>query len=64
MKLRSAQLAWISYRDAFLEAMWPAADKRAEYGTLYAMQYGEVRSQLTRQHTAALRDLISQHNSR
>jgi len=32
------QRAWPGYRDAYLEAMFPAADKQTEYGSIYPMQ--------------------------
>jgi uncharacterized protein YecT (DUF1311 family) len=31
-KLKKCEKAWIAYRDAYIEAMYPAADKPAEYG--------------------------------
>jgi uncharacterized protein YecT (DUF1311 family) len=61
-KIKAAQTAWVAYRDAFLEAMWPARDKQAEYGTAYPMQYGEVRLRLTRQQLVALRSLIKEYS--
>lgn len=34
-KLRAAQRAWLAYRDAHLESLYPAADKRLAYGSVY-----------------------------
>lgn len=35
-KMRAAQRAWITYRDAQLAALYPAADPQREYGSAYA----------------------------
>jgi len=61
-KIKSAQRAWLLYRDAYLEAMFPAADKPTEYGSMYAMQLALLRAKLTRWQTAALKDLLRQHD--
>lgn len=34
-KLKVAQRAWITFRDAHLEALYPAANKQVEYGSFY-----------------------------
>lgn len=36
-KLEAAQRAWITFRDAHLEALYPQADKQQEYGSVYPM---------------------------
>ena len=36
-KMRAAQRAWLLFRDAHLEAMYPAADKRGAYGSVNPM---------------------------
>jgi uncharacterized protein YecT (DUF1311 family) len=36
-KMRAAQRAWLAFRDAHLEALYPAVDKRAAYGTVNPM---------------------------
>src|SRR4051812_25587197 len=38
-KIKAMQACWIAYRDAFQAAMYPAADKQANYGTSYATDY-------------------------
>lgn len=60
-KIKSAQKAWLVFRDAYLEAMYPDADKQSEYGSLYPMQVALLRAKLSRQQTAALKDLLRQH---
>ena len=36
-KLKIAQRAWIAYRNAQVEALYPEPDKRTAYGTVYPM---------------------------
>jgi uncharacterized protein YecT (DUF1311 family) len=36
-KLKTAQRAWLAFRDAELEALYPRDNKQAEYGTVYPM---------------------------
>jgi len=36
-KLKTAQQAWLVFRDAELEALYPKDNKQAEYGTVYPM---------------------------
>jgi uncharacterized protein YecT (DUF1311 family) len=62
-KIKSAQKAWLVFRDAYLEAMYPAAQKQTEYGSMYPMQVGLLRAKLSRQQTAALKDLLRQHTN-
>ena len=56
-KIKSAQKAWLVFRDAYLEAKFPAADKQTAYGSIYPMQFALLRAKLTRQQTAALKEL-------
>jgi uncharacterized protein YecT (DUF1311 family) len=62
-KIRTAQESWLVYRDAYLEAMFPAADKQTEYGSIYPMQLALLGAKLTRQQTAALKALFRQHTN-
>lgn len=34
-RLRKAQRAWLAFRDAELEAIYPAVNKQVEYGSIY-----------------------------
>jgi uncharacterized protein YecT (DUF1311 family) len=36
-KMRAAQRAWVAFRDAHLESLYPATDKRAAYGSVHPM---------------------------
>jgi uncharacterized protein YecT (DUF1311 family) len=60
-KIKSAERAWVAYRDSYLDAMYPAKDKQAEYGSVYPMEVDLLRSKLTRQQVEALRDLLQQY---
>jgi uncharacterized protein YecT (DUF1311 family) len=60
-KIRAAQRAWLVYRDAYIEATYPAKDKQAEYGSMFPMEVDLLAAKLTRQQTAALRELLSRY---
>src|SRR6266699_4067192 len=57
-KLKAAQRAWISYRDAHLEALYPAADKRAAYGTVNPMCQCAALEELTVERTRILKQWV------
>ena len=61
-KIKAVERAWIAYRDAYLEAMYPAKDKQAEYGSMYPMEAALLRAKLTRQQVAALKELLQQYS--
>ncbi len=48
-KMKTAQRAWIRFRDAHLEALYPAKDKQSEYGSSYPSCYAMGILQLTRE---------------
>jgi uncharacterized protein YecT (DUF1311 family) len=60
-KIGAAARAWIAYRDAYLEAMYPAKDKQAAYGSIFPMEIGLLRGKLARQQIQALRELLKQY---
>jgi uncharacterized protein YecT (DUF1311 family) len=60
-KIKVAEKAWIGYRDAYLEAMYPAEDKQAEYGSTYPMEAALAGARITRQQAGALRELLKQY---
>jgi hypothetical protein len=41
--------------------MYPAPDKRAEYGSIYPMEFALLQAKLTRQQTQAVKELIKQY---
>ena len=57
-KLKIAQRAWIAYRDAQIEALYPEPDKRAAYGSVYPMCRCIALAQLTTQRAAELKKWI------
>jgi uncharacterized protein YecT (DUF1311 family) len=59
-KLRHAQRAWVAFRDAQLEALYPAQDKQREYGTIYPMCYAIVATAMTKERTAQLRRMLQE----
>jgi uncharacterized protein YecT (DUF1311 family) len=61
-KVRTAERAWITYRDAYLEAVFPAKAKQAEYGSIYLMEADQFLADLTRQQTIALTYLLKAHS--
>ncbi len=59
-KIKVAERAWITYRDAYIDAMYPAENKQAEYGSVYPMEIDLLRAKLIRIQIAALQDLSQQ----
>lgn len=53
-KFKAAQRAWVTFRDAHLEALYPAADKQAEYGSMYSTCHCAALQELTEQRTKEL----------
>ena len=62
-KIRAAQRAWISFRDAQLAAVFPREDKQAAYGSMYAMCYANIAAEMTRERTAQLRRMLKSWDS-
>ncbi|HOV89229.1 MAG TPA: DUF1311 domain-containing protein [Syntrophorhabdaceae bacterium] len=46
-KMKAAQRAWIKFRDAHIEAVFPAKDKQSEYGSVFGMCYLIMMQQMT-----------------
>jgi uncharacterized protein YecT (DUF1311 family) len=57
-KVREAQRAWVAFRDAQLEALYPAENKQGEYGSIYPMCYAIVVTTMTKERTAQLRRML------
>jgi len=60
-KIKAAERAWIAYRDAYIDATYPAPDKQAEYGSIYPMDVALLQAKLTEQHIADLQELLKQY---
>lgn len=57
-KLKAAQLLWLQFRDAEVEAKYPLEkgdDARGQYGSSYPMCVGQFKAELTRARTRDLR---------
>ena len=54
-KLSSAQQAWLNFRDAELQAIYPREDKLASYGSVWPMCNLQERTRLTEERTKELR---------
>jgi len=60
-KIQIAESAWRAYREAFVDAMYPAKDKQAAYGSIYPMKVDLLRAEFAREHLAALKKLSQQY---
>ena len=60
-KIKAAERAWIAYRDAYIEATYPAEDKATEYGSIYPLDVTLLRAKLTRRQVAALEDMLQHY---
>src|SRR5574341_1083599 len=54
-KLKKAQKAWLAYRDAHVESIYPEPDTSLKYGSAYGMCYCKTITDLTRQRTKMLK---------
>lgn len=63
-KIKASERAWIAYRDAYMEAMYPAKDKQAEYGSVYPMEADRLKAELTRQHVASVEAMLRKYDDR
>lgn len=57
-KIRSAQRAWIVFRDAQMRSLFPAEDKQARYGSSYGMCAAVAQAQLTSERTQMLEGML------
>src|SRR5579862_9997624 len=60
-KIKAAEKAWIAYRDAYIEATYPAKDKATEYGSIYPLEVTLLRAKLTQRQVAALEDMLQHY---
>jgi uncharacterized protein YecT (DUF1311 family) len=60
-KVRESERAWLRYRDAYIEAVYPAKDKQLAYGTEYPMDVDILSAKLTREHLVALKYLMTEY---
>jgi uncharacterized protein YecT (DUF1311 family) len=62
-KVKAAESAWIAYRNAYVEAMFPAKDKQAEYGSKFPMDEALLRGTLTLEHAEALQRVLDAYRT-
>jgi uncharacterized protein YecT (DUF1311 family) len=60
-KIKTAE-AWLAYRDAYMDAMYPAKNKQVEYGSIYPMEAALLRAKLTQRQVTALKELLQQYS--
>ena len=58
-KLRAAQRAWLTFRDAHLQELYPAEDKQQEYGSIYPMCYAQIATAMSKERTVQLRKMLN-----
>jgi uncharacterized protein YecT (DUF1311 family) len=61
-KAKASERAWVAYRDAYIDATYPAKDKQTEYGSMYPLDVELLRAKLTQRQTVALEDLLKQYS--
>ena len=52
--LKASQRAWVAFRDAEMEAVYPSSNKQAEYGSVYPVCRSKQLETLTRERTKQL----------
>lgn len=57
-KIKAAQQAWLAFRDAQLEAVYPHEDKLAEYGSAYPMCLLLLKTELTKDRARMLAKML------
>ena len=57
-KLKTAQRAWVAFRDAHLESLYPEPNKLQSYGSVNPMCQCIVLAELTTERTKALRQWL------
>jgi len=57
-KFRAAQRAWLKWRDAEMQAIYPAKDKQDAYGSIFPLCAAERMAEMTRERTKQLRQWL------
>jgi uncharacterized protein YecT (DUF1311 family) len=63
-KIKAAERAWVAYRDAYIEAAYPAKDKATEYGSIYPLDVALLRAKLTQRQVTALEDMLQHYSAK
>ncbi len=61
VKIKAAERAWVAYRDAYIEATYPAKDKATQYGSIYPLDVALLRAKLTQRQVTALEDMLQRY---
>jgi uncharacterized protein YecT (DUF1311 family) len=61
--ITAAQSAWTVFRNAYVDAMYPADNKPAAYGSMFSMNVSDIRAQFARQQITLIEALREQHLS-
>jgi len=62
-KFRAMEDAWLRFRDAYLDAAFPASDKQLSYGTMYPMEYDDLVEEITREQIGRLARVLADYVS-
>jgi uncharacterized protein YecT (DUF1311 family) len=62
-KVRSLEKAWAAYRNAYIEAAYPAEDKQAEYGSIFPTEANLLYADLAREQIKAAKGLLKHHTA-
>jgi uncharacterized protein YecT (DUF1311 family) len=57
-KLKESQRAWIAFRDAQIEALWPESDKQTNYGSIWPVCQSKALAELTLTRTDQLKRML------
>jgi uncharacterized protein YecT (DUF1311 family) len=60
-KIKIMERAWIAYRDAYLDATYPAKDKLAVYGSTFLAEVNLLQASLTQRQISALKELLKHY---
>ena len=63
-KIKAAERAWVTYREAYIDATYPAKDKATEYGSIYPLDVALLRAKLTQRQVTALEEMVQHYTSK
>lgn len=61
-KTRDAQRAWVKFRDAHMQEVFPAANPQVAYGSMFGMMYPLEQAAITTQRAHMLQQLLDARN--
>jgi uncharacterized protein YecT (DUF1311 family) len=57
-KLRAAERAWLAFKEAHLQELYPAKEKQIQYGSIFPMCWAQVSAAITKERTAQLKRML------